>query len=320
MSCSIHEPLSIELACQFVVCSDGIVGHTIVFFNLILISLFFGSLLPERNISWMWLCWTTIQQQFLNLGHCLFTTDSSQTWPCARVVIEAVSSCHTVDHAPYVHASSADFQFIMMWADWGLLSISGYSLGEAETRECVYYNDNWRTERTNQSGFERCEGEKDKRLHCYASWLNSSGTIKLVKKGCWLDDFNCYDRFDYCARSCTHIHVLGVCLLAKVTDSGTAPISAPEHAFLFVSVACSGKDITAPGEDSDLWSGWHEIDLKNQDAWIIYRDKKIPENGRLAFSCIYIPVNVFFFDQQCYQFVCLSTTHTNMKHGIKKND
>uniref|UniRef100_A0A7N8Y757 Serine/threonine-protein kinase receptor n=1 Tax=Mastacembelus armatus TaxID=205130 RepID=A0A7N8Y757_9TELE len=75
-----------------------------------------------------------------------------------------------------------------------LLSISGYSLGEAETRECVYYNDNWRTERTNQSGFERCEGEKDKRLHCYASWLNSSGTIKLVKKGCWLDDFNCYDR------------------------------------------------------------------------------------------------------------------------------
>ncbi|MEQ2214105.1 hypothetical protein XENOCAPTIV_029615 [Xenoophorus captivus] len=69
-----------------------------------------------------------------------------------------------------------------------------YSLGEVETRECVYYNDNWRTERTNQSGFERCEGEKDKRLHCYASWLNSSGTIKLVKKGCWLDDFNCYDR------------------------------------------------------------------------------------------------------------------------------
>uniref|UniRef100_A0A3Q1CE59 Serine/threonine-protein kinase receptor n=1 Tax=Amphiprion ocellaris TaxID=80972 RepID=A0A3Q1CE59_AMPOC len=73
-------------------------------------------------------------------------------------------------------------------------SLLWYSLGEAETRECVYYNDNWRTERTNQSGFERCEGEKDKRLHCYASWLNSSGTIKLVKKGCWLDDFNCYDR------------------------------------------------------------------------------------------------------------------------------
>uniref|UniRef100_A0A3Q2DQ58 Serine/threonine-protein kinase receptor n=1 Tax=Cyprinodon variegatus TaxID=28743 RepID=A0A3Q2DQ58_CYPVA len=86
-------------------------------------------------------------------------------------------------------------QFTAIHADRVLLSTSGYSLGEVETRECVYYNDNWRTERTNQSGFERCEGEKDKRLHCYASWLNSSGTIKLVKKGCWLDDFNCYDRF-----------------------------------------------------------------------------------------------------------------------------
>ncbi|XP_030629188.1 activin receptor type-2B isoform X2 [Chanos chanos] len=76
---------------------------------------------------------------------------------------------------------------------WGSLC-AGPSRGEVGTRECVYYNDNWRTERTNQSGLERCEGEKDKRLHCYASWLNSSGTIRLVKKGCWLDDFNCYDR------------------------------------------------------------------------------------------------------------------------------
>ncbi|XP_058036709.1 activin receptor type-2B isoform X2 [Ahaetulla prasina] len=66
--------------------------------------------------------------------------------------------------------------------------------GEAETRECVYYNANWELEKTNQSGVERCEGEKDKRLHCYASWRNNSGSIELVKKGCWLDDFNCYDR------------------------------------------------------------------------------------------------------------------------------
>uniref|UniRef100_A0A8C2PMK9 Serine/threonine-protein kinase receptor n=1 Tax=Cyprinus carpio TaxID=7962 RepID=A0A8C2PMK9_CYPCA len=73
-----------------------------------------------------------------------------------------------------------------------------HSQAEVETRECVYYNDNWRTEKTNQSGFERCEGEKDKRLHCYASWLNSTGTIRLVRKGCWLDDFNCYDRRQEC--------------------------------------------------------------------------------------------------------------------------
>ncbi|RXM99659.1 Activin receptor type-2B [Acipenser ruthenus] len=71
---------------------------------------------------------------------------------------------------------------------------TGPGRGEAETRECIYYNANWDLEKTNRSGVERCEGEKDKRLHCYASWRNNSGTIELVKKGCWLDDFNCYDR------------------------------------------------------------------------------------------------------------------------------
>ncbi|XP_054246077.1 activin receptor type-2B [Indicator indicator] len=72
--------------------------------------------------------------------------------------------------------------------------LEGPGHGEAETRECIYYNANWELEKTNQSGVERCEGEKDKRLHCYASWRNNSGSIELVKKGCWLDDFNCYDR------------------------------------------------------------------------------------------------------------------------------
>lgn len=75
---------------------------------------------------------------------------------------------------------------------WFLFPGPGH--GEAETRECIYYNANWELEKTNQSGVERCEGEKDKRLHCYASWRNNSGSIELVKKGCWLDDFNCYDR------------------------------------------------------------------------------------------------------------------------------
>uniref|UniRef100_A0A8C1RMT3 Serine/threonine-protein kinase receptor n=1 Tax=Cyprinus carpio TaxID=7962 RepID=A0A8C1RMT3_CYPCA len=71
---------------------------------------------------------------------------------------------------------------------------SGPSHAEVETRECLYFNINWEVEKTNRSGVERCEGEKDKRSHCYASWRNSSGSIQLVKKGCWLDDFNCYDR------------------------------------------------------------------------------------------------------------------------------
>uniref|UniRef100_A0A8B9JBB3 Serine/threonine-protein kinase receptor n=1 Tax=Astyanax mexicanus TaxID=7994 RepID=A0A8B9JBB3_ASTMX len=81
----------------------------------------------------------------------------------------------------------------LTFALWGTFC-AGPSHGEVETRECLYYNINWEIEKTNQSGVERCEGEKDKRSHCYASWRNNSGTIELVKKGCWLDDFNCYDR------------------------------------------------------------------------------------------------------------------------------
>lgn len=130
---------------------------------------------------------------------------------------------------------------------------SGYSVGEAETRECVYYNDNWRSERTNQSGFERCEGEKDKRLHCYASWLNSSGTIKLVKKGCWLDDFNCYDRSGNCARSYAtadlHLYLMYLArtrgrLTARTTEMSASCVSV--HLF-FTSLSpllCWGQIFT----------------------------------------------------------------------------
>lgn len=39
-----------------------------------------------------------------------------------------------------------------------------------------------------------CSGDKDKRLHCFATWKNVSGVIQVVKQGCWLDDVNCYDR------------------------------------------------------------------------------------------------------------------------------
>uniref|UniRef100_A0A669B1F0 Serine/threonine-protein kinase receptor n=1 Tax=Oreochromis niloticus TaxID=8128 RepID=A0A669B1F0_ORENI len=77
---------------------------------------------------------------------------------------------------------------------WGCVCAAGLSHGTADTRECVYYNVNYEIEKTNQSGVERCEDEQDKRSHCYASWRNNSGSIELVKKGCWLDDFNCYDR------------------------------------------------------------------------------------------------------------------------------
>ncbi|KAL6097442.1 acvr2b [Pungitius sinensis] len=89
-----------------------------------------------------------------------------------------------------------------MWLSWltGALLLgplcAGLGGGGADTTDCLYYNVNFEQERTNQSGVERCEGEQDKRSHCYASWRNISGSVELVKKGCWLDDFNCYDRQD----------------------------------------------------------------------------------------------------------------------------
>ncbi|XP_078454475.1 activin receptor type-2B-like isoform X1 [Lampetra fluviatilis] len=73
--------------------------------------------------------------------------------------------------------------------------VTGASLAETRTTECEYYNVNWKKDNTSRSGIERCEG--DKRQHCFASWINSSsGSVELVRKGCWLDDFNCYDRGD----------------------------------------------------------------------------------------------------------------------------
>uniref|UniRef100_A0A8C9WMT7 Serine/threonine-protein kinase receptor n=1 Tax=Scleropages formosus TaxID=113540 RepID=A0A8C9WMT7_SCLFO len=70
---------------------------------------------------------------------------------------------------------------------------SGAILGRSETQDCVYYNSNWEKDRTNRSGVEPCFGEKDKRRHCFATWKNVSGSIEIVKQGCWLDDVNCYD-------------------------------------------------------------------------------------------------------------------------------
>ncbi|XP_056445494.1 activin receptor type-2A-like isoform X1 [Gadus chalcogrammus] len=70
---------------------------------------------------------------------------------------------------------------------------SGAILGRSETQQCAYYNTGWEKERTNRSGVEPCYGDQDKRLHCFATWKNTSGVVTVVKKGCWLDDVNCYD-------------------------------------------------------------------------------------------------------------------------------
>uniref|UniRef100_A0A8C2QQ51 Serine/threonine-protein kinase receptor n=1 Tax=Capra hircus TaxID=9925 RepID=A0A8C2QQ51_CAPHI len=73
---------------------------------------------------------------------------------------------------------------------------SGAILGRSETQECIFYNANWERDRTNRTGVESCYGDKDKRRHCFATWKNISGSIDIVKQGCWLDDINCYDRTD----------------------------------------------------------------------------------------------------------------------------
>lgn len=73
-------------------------------------------------------------------------------------------------------------------------------MGRSDTQKCVHYNyspsslSSVAEGRENVSSAETCSGEKDKRLHCFATWKNVSGVVKVVKQGCWLDDVNCYDR------------------------------------------------------------------------------------------------------------------------------
>ncbi|XP_078727101.1 activin receptor type-2A [Lampetra fluviatilis] len=74
------------------------------------------------------------------------------------------------------------------------LALAGPPPAFVETRECVYFNLNWEKEGTAAGGTEACDGDREKRQHCYASWRNVSGGVRLERQGCWLDDFNCYDR------------------------------------------------------------------------------------------------------------------------------
>ncbi|XP_074550894.1 activin receptor type-2A-like isoform X2 [Halichoeres trimaculatus] len=79
---------------------------------------------------------------------------------------------------------------------------SGAILGRADTQECIHYNYSPSSASSssgsdiqgNLSKVVTCSGEKDKRLHCFATWKNVSGVIQVVKQGCWLDDVSCYDR------------------------------------------------------------------------------------------------------------------------------
>ncbi|KAF0026988.1 hypothetical protein F2P81_021725 [Scophthalmus maximus] len=108
---------------------------------------------------------------------------------CCSVIDEKLSNIHFLTS-----------WFIVSLDSDRLISSSGAILGRSETQKCVLYNYNPSSSssasegRGNVSGVVTCSGEKDKRLHCFATWKNVSGSVQLVKQDCWLDDVNCYDR------------------------------------------------------------------------------------------------------------------------------
>ncbi|XP_029693061.1 activin receptor type-2A isoform X2 [Takifugu rubripes] len=76
---------------------------------------------------------------------------------------------------------------------------SGAILGHSDAQRCVHSSfspasSSWLEGQGNISGVVTCSGEKNKKLHCFATWKNLSGVVQVVQQGCWLDDVNCYDR------------------------------------------------------------------------------------------------------------------------------
>ncbi|XP_034741674.1 activin receptor type-2A-like [Etheostoma cragini] len=116
---------------------------------------------------------------------------------------------------------------------------SGAILGRSDTQECVHYSYSPSSSlsslssassesRGNLSGVVTCSGEKDKRLHCFATWRNVSGDVRVVKQGCWLDDPDCYDSFrDFKSKNVLLKSNLTACIadfgLALRFDAGTSP-------------------------------------------------------------------------------------------------
>ncbi|KAM4558254.1 activin receptor type-2A-like [Odontesthes bonariensis] len=84
-----------------------------------------------------------------------------------------------------------------------LCDVRGAILGRTETHRCVHYNYSPPSSPYASPGPDRhgnasrvvtCSEEKDKRLHCFATWRNASGTVQVVQQGCWLGDRSCHDR------------------------------------------------------------------------------------------------------------------------------
>ncbi|XP_035657495.1 activin receptor type-2A-like isoform X2 [Branchiostoma floridae] len=91
---------------------------------------------------------------------------------------------------------------VHVWLRLGLiLYAAGLSLCAAVDTTCEFYDNSECENQENcnsTSRFVMCKDEQQqeegKRSHCYALWKNESNVITLVKKGCWLDDNDCYDK------------------------------------------------------------------------------------------------------------------------------
>ncbi|XP_021164719.2 activin receptor type-2A isoform X1 [Fundulus heteroclitus] len=78
---------------------------------------------------------------------------------------------------------------------------SGAALGRSEAHRCVYYTASGSSSGPSDpespgSGatVKTCSGAEDKRLHCFSTWTNVSGEVRVVQQGCWLNDLSCHNR------------------------------------------------------------------------------------------------------------------------------
>ncbi|TRY55337.1 hypothetical protein DNTS_009043 [Danionella cerebrum] len=260
----------------------------------------------EPGKQWIWAVWWILVEYELLLDD--FGT-SAGNFHCSDHVrereslgVKEGSFCHGKPAVPTCRAETP----------------SGPVDGEVETQECLYFNVNWLLERTNRSGVERCEGEPDKRSHCYASWRNNSGSIELVKKGCWLDDFNCYDRQE-CVATEENPQVFFCCCEGNLCNERfthlpdvTGPVMEPPPASLLNAVVFSLLPIC-------LFS------LILLLVFWMYRHRKPPYGhplqllelrARGRFGCVWKAqmINQSVADKQSWQNECDMFSTPGMKH------
>jgi len=62
-----------------------------------------------------------------------------------------------------------------------------------------------------------------KRSHCYMSWTNKTGTPRIYKAGCWLDDLNCWDKKECVSTKATSEEVHFCCCEGNMCNQDFQP-------------------------------------------------------------------------------------------------